>query len=152
MRALLWNGASAVPTKIDDLAHEVFLRLHRYSDDVAVENPQGHLFRIASNVADEWRDRSYIGQSRNNAWLDELEIESSERPEDAIARRRAQEYLRLVVDRLPTRQREILLLHVNDGLTYKQIAEYRGMTYEIVLRDLALAYSAIRMQLKIGEQ
>jgi RNA polymerase sigma-70 factor (ECF subfamily) len=150
-RTLLRRGARVVPTKIDDLAQEVFLRLQRYSDNVAVENPQGYLFRIASNVANEWRDRSHIGQSHNNAWLDELEIESSEQIEDAVARRRAQQYLRSVVDQLPPRQREILLLHVNEGLTYKQIAERRGLTYDIVLRDLALAYSEIRMQLKIGE-
>ena len=45
------------------------------------------------------------------------------------------------------RQREFLLMHVNDGLTYKQIAEQRGLTYRIVLRDLTRAYAALRRHL-----
>ena len=41
-----------------------------------------------------------------------------------------------------------LLLHVNEGLTYKQIAERQGLTYRVILRDLTRAYSQLRMQLK----
>ena len=52
------------------------------------------------------------------------------------------------VDQLPRRQREVLLLHVNEGLTYKQIAERQGLTYRVILRDLTRAYSQLRMQLK----
>jgi RNA polymerase sigma factor (sigma-70 family) len=52
------------------------------------------------------------------------------------------------VDKLPRRQREVLLLHVNEGLTYKQIAERLGLTYRVILRDLTRAYSQLRMQLK----
>ena len=55
------------------------------------------------------------------------------------------------MDRLPPRQREVLLLHVNEGLTYKQIAQQRGLTYRIVLRDLTRAYSTLRMQLRLED-
>jgi RNA polymerase sigma factor (sigma-70 family) len=55
------------------------------------------------------------------------------------------------VDRLPPRQREVLLLHVNEGLTYKQIAQQRGLTYRIVLRDLTRAYSTLRIQLRLED-
>src|SRR4029450_9475900 len=45
---------SSVPTAdLDDLAQEVFLRLLRYSDDVAIDNPQGYLFRLGANGAHE---------------------------------------------------------------------------------------------------
>ena len=49
---------------------------------------------------------------------------------------------------MPERQRQVLLLHVNEGLTYKQIADRLGVTYRIVLRDLTRAYASLRMQLK----
>ena len=54
----------------------------------------------------------------------------------------------LAVDKLPKRQREVLLLHVNEGLTYKEIADRLNVTYRIVLRDLTRAYATLRMQLK----
>ena len=151
IRSWLRNRASVPPGDIDDLAQEVFLRLLRYSDDIAVDNPQGYLFRIAANVANEWRERSRVRRPHDDSWLDELQIESGDEPENAFAKTRANEYVQAAVDRLPPRQREVLLLHVNEGLTYKQIAQQRGLTYRIVLRDLTRAYSALRMQLRLED-
>lgn len=151
IRSWLRNRASVPPGDIDDLAQEVFLRLLRYSDDVAVDNPQGYLFRIAANVANEWRERSRVRRPHDDSWLEELQIEAGEEPENTFARTRANEYVQAAVDRLPPRQREVLLLHVNEGLTYKQIAQLRGLTYRIVLRDLTRAYSTLRMQLRLED-
>jgi RNA polymerase sigma factor (sigma-70 family) len=151
IRSWLRNRASVPPGDIDDLAQEVFLRLLRYSDDIAVDNPQGYLFRIAANVANEWRERSRIRKPHDDSWLEELQIEAGDEPENAFARSRANEYVQAAVDRLPPRQREVLLLHVNEGLTYKQIAQQRGLTYRIVLRDLTRAYSTLRMQLRLED-
>jgi RNA polymerase sigma factor (sigma-70 family) len=151
IRSWLRNRASVPPGDIDDLAQEVFLRLLRYSDDIAVDNPQGYLFRIAANVANEWRERSRVRKPHDDSWLEELQIEAGDEPENAFARSRATEYVQAAVDRLPPRQREVLLLHVNEGLTYKQIAQQRGLTYRIVLRDLTRAYSTLRMQLRLED-
>jgi RNA polymerase sigma-70 factor (ECF subfamily) len=151
IRSWLRNRASVPPGDIDDLAQEVFLRLLRYSDDVAVDNPQGYLFRIAANVANEWRERSRVRKPHDDSWLEELQVESGEEPENAFAKSRTNEYVQAAVDRLPPRQREVLLLHVNEGLTYKQIAQLRGLTYRIVLRDLTRAYSTLRMQLRLED-
>jgi RNA polymerase sigma factor (sigma-70 family) len=140
---------SSVPTAdLDDLAQEVFLRLLRYSDDVAIDNPQGYLFRIAANVANEWQERARHRRPHDDSWLEDLQVEFNEEPENAIAREVAREYMQEAVDKLPRRQREVLLLHVNEGLTYKQIAERQGLTYRVILRDLTRAYSQLRMQLK----
>jgi RNA polymerase sigma factor (sigma-70 family) len=151
IRSWLRNRASVPPGDIDDLAQEVFLRLLRYSDDVAVDNPQGYLFRIAANVANEWRERSRVRKPHDDSWLNELQIDAGEEPENAFAKTRTNEYVQAAVDRLPPRQREVLLLHVNEGLTYKQIAQQRGLTYRIVLRDLTRAYSTLRMQLRLED-
>jgi RNA polymerase sigma factor (sigma-70 family) len=140
---------SSVPTAdLDDLAQEVFLRLLRYSDDVAIDNPQGYLFRIAANVANEWQERARHRRPHDDSWLEDLQVEFNDEPENTIAREVAREYMQEAVNKLPRRQREVLLLHVNDGLTYKQIAERQGLTYRVILRDLTRAYSQLRMQLK----
>lgn len=143
---------SSVPTaELDDLAQEVFLRLLRYSDDVAIENPQSYLFRIATNVANEWRDRARIRRPHEESWLDDLQIEPGDEPENKVARTLVHEHVRAAVRRLPQRQREVLLLHVNEGLTYMQIAQKKELTYRIVLRDLTRAYSQLRQELKLGD-
>jgi len=140
---------SSVPTAdLDDLAQEVFLRLLRYSDDVAIDNPQGYLFRIAANVANEWQERARHRKPHDDSWLEDLQVEFNDEPENTIAREMANKHMQEAVNKLPRRQREVLLLHVNEGLTYKQIAERQGLTYRVILRDLTRAYGQLRMQLK----
>jgi DNA-directed RNA polymerase specialized sigma24 family protein len=45
----------------------------------------------------------------------------------------------------------VLLLHVNEGLTYKQITDRLGISPRIVLRDLTKAYSHLRTQLNLED-
>jgi RNA polymerase sigma factor (sigma-70 family) len=135
----------------DDLAQEVFHRLQRYGDDVAVDNPQGYLFRIAANVASEWRDRWRPRSANDRGWLDQLQIDPFEPTDSAAFQARVSKQMQSAVNTLPKRQRDVLLLHVNEGLTYKQIADRLGITYRIVLRDLTGAYGALRMQLKADD-
>jgi RNA polymerase sigma factor (sigma-70 family) len=149
--AWLRRRASVPAADIDDLAQEVFLRLLRYSADTSVENPQGYLFRIAANVANEWRERARVRHPHDNAWLDDLQVDASKQPENATRTDDRDRLVQAAVQLLPPRQREILLLHVNDGLTYKQIAQAKGLTYRIVLRDLTKAYSSLRTQLKVED-
>jgi len=55
--------------------------------------------------------------------------------------------VRSAVSRLPPRQREVLLLHINDDLTYKQIAKQLQLTPRVVRRDIARAYATLRSEL-----
>lgn len=143
---------SSVPTAdLDDLAQEVFLRLLRYSDDVVVENPQSYLFRIATNVANEWRERSRYRHPHDESWLDDLQIDAGSEPENTIARTLIQKQVHAAVAKLPPRQQEVLFLHVNEGLTYMQIAQQKQLTYRVVLRDLTRAYSRLRQELDLGD-
>lgn len=146
------SSRSVVPSAdVDDLAQEVFVRLMRYSDDSVVANPQAYLFKIAANVASKWRERARHRRPHDDSWLEELQIEPAREPENAVARGLANKQIQAAVKRLPPRQREVLLLHVNDGLTYKQIAERCHLTYRVVLRDLTRAYSQLRMQLSLDD-
>ena len=131
---------------VDDLAQEVFLRLLRYGD-ARVDNPQGYLFRIAANVANEWRERARHRQPHEESWLHDLPMDARHEPENISARSSASAHVRAIVQTLPARQRQVLLLHVNEGLTYKQIAVRLSVTYRVVLRDLTRAYSQLRIQL-----
>jgi RNA polymerase sigma-70 factor (ECF subfamily) len=139
---------SAVPTAdLDDVAQETFLRLLRYSDDVLVQHPQTYLFRIASNVASQWRERARNHRPHDSCWLEDLQIEPRDEPENTTSRTLVHERVRAAVRELPKRQQDILLLHVEEDLTYVQIAERLGVTRRIVKRDLALAYSQLRQEL-----
>jgi RNA polymerase sigma-70 factor (ECF subfamily) len=133
---------------LDDLAQEVFLRLLRYSDDAVIQSPQSYLFRIATNVVNEWRERARNSLPHDNAWLEDLQVEPDDEPESSVERGLVSEQVRMAVGRLPQRQREVLLLHVNDGLTCQQIADRLELTRRIVRRDIAHAYAQLRWELR----
>ena len=135
-----------------------FTRSHEEAEDVTAEtferalsawNSPGHvpvaplpwLLLTARRVAvDRWRRARRF-----------LSLPPSVRSIDVGADRRRSEFwiwFDALAGVLTGRQREVLLLHVNEGLTYKQIAERQGLTYRVILRDLTRAYSQLRMQLK----
>lgn len=147
VRHWLSRRASVPAAELDDLAQEVFLRLLRYSEKTAVENPLGYLLRIASNVASEWRERARVSKPHDQVWLEELQIEPDQEPENSVSQAGSDANVQAAVDKLPPRQRQVLQLRVNEGLTYKQIAERLELSPRIVLRDLSRAYSQLRMQL-----
>ena len=68
-----------------------------------------------------------------------------------ISQTLAARHLRESVEQLPSNERQVLLLHVNNGLTYWEIAARLGMEEEVVLRDLAHAYSQLRLELSTDE-
>jgi RNA polymerase sigma-70 factor (ECF subfamily) len=151
VRHWLSRRASVPAAELDDLAQEVFLRLLRYSEKTAVENPLGYLLRIAGNVASEWRERARVSKPHDQEWLEELQIEPDQEPENSVNQARSDANVQAAVDQLPLRQRQVLLLRVNEGLTYKQIAERLELSPRIVLRDLSRAYSQLRTRLDPGD-
>jgi RNA polymerase sigma factor (sigma-70 family) len=138
----------AIPTvDLDDLAQDVFLRLLRYKSDEVVENPQGYLFRIASNVANEWQDRAVRRHPHDDAWLEDLIADDDHGPQTEAERESDSRRVSKAIDKLPNRAGVILLMHINDGKTYKQIAAELGVSYRLVLRDLTTAYGTLRGKL-----
>ena len=132
-------------TDIDDVAQEVFLRLLRYNNMDAIEDPQAYLFRMATNVASEWAMRSRHRYLHDAHWLIDLQAESD--PERDAAREAAHDQLRRALAGLPVRQREVLRLLYGEGLTRSKIAECLKISERAVKRDLINAYCRLRITL-----
>lgn len=142
LRKFLGNRWSMSASDMDDVAQEVFLRLLRYENAELIEHPQAYLFKMASNVAGEWALRSRHRHPHDARWLTDLYATSN--PEREVARQAANEQLRLAIDGLPPRQREVVRLHFGEGLARAQVAERLKTSERVVKRDLINAYSSLR--------
>lgn len=114
---------------------------------------------------DHWRAndearRSNARNSKNGTpsflsnWLASLSSTNTDETDDAdelISHTLAVRHLRESLEQLPSHERQVLLLHVNNGLTYWEIAARLGIAEEVVLRDLAHAYSQLRLELSMDE-
>ncbi len=147
IRSWMIRKQSVYMSEADDLTQEVFERFLKYSNDTSIENPKSYIFKIAANVASEWRDKARIRREHKSEWIENLQDDEFFGPESTINQFNVRDKILRELERLPNRQRKILLLHAVDGLSYNQIAVSENVTYRIVLRDLTRAYSALRLSL-----
>ena len=130
---------------LPDLAQEVFLRLLRIRQPELIRDPEAYVYRVALNVAEEWRLRA--AQSKDHGSEELGALESADDPAASTIRRQRQEIIRRAVEDLPAATRTALLLHVYRDMTYPQVAEHMGVTRRAVKRYLANGYAALRIAL-----
>jgi RNA polymerase sigma factor (sigma-70 family) len=135
-----------VESDIKDVCQEVFLRLLRFNRGEVIHNPLAYLFRVAANVAHDFKLRRPQWTSLENESVEEtaLGTDASESPEsiaDASYRRR---FLQQVIAELPPLPRAVIALQYHEGLSYDQIAERLGVTRRVVKRAMARAFALMR--------
>ncbi|MFC4313029.1 RNA polymerase sigma factor [Steroidobacter flavus] len=142
LRRWLSRHAPAQPTELEDVAEEVFVRLSRYDEATLVKSPQRFVLLVAANVVDEVRgDLQSEGPDR------EALIEFGEEGDkECSVSTKLVKQVRAAVEKLPERQKRMLLMHVNEGMSYHEIARAYRMTPRLVQRDLARAYANLRAQ------
>lgn len=130
------------------MAQEVFLRLLRYGDAEVIQFPQAYLFKIAFNVATEWAIRPGRRLAHDSRWLDDLAIEDT--LEDSLDDHAFQLKVKQAVMTLTPRERAVIKLHFEEGLTREKIALRLGVTERVVKRDFEKSYAKLRHELDVS--
>jgi len=99
----------------EDVTHEAFLRLLATTDDVRA--PGSWLFRTALNMV---RDSARRHATHDRATAD-WPSDPPERPDERLERRETVRAVRVALDRLAPRDREVLLMR-ESGFSYDEIA------------------------------
>ena len=123
---------------VDDLLHDAFLRLERYKADKKVENPAGFLVFAALNLGVD----QYRREKRQDPGLYEniLEIrDNSPLQDEVIAARARLDRVRLGLERLSPRTREVFLMCRLDGLKHAEVAHRLGISESAVEKHVAKA-------------
>jgi len=128
----------------EDLTHEVFARVSRRSAE-DVPNPEAYVFSSASSVyVDHVRRRKshFADRHDNVAGLDfECEAPNAER---VFEGKQALQRLSVVLEELPHRTREILLLSRLEGLSNTQLATRFGLSVSAIEKNLARGLAHVR--------
>ncbi len=132
---------------LDDVAQEVFLRLLRYESAEVVQHPQAYIFKMAANVCAEWAIRSRHRLAHEPGWLNSLVAEDS--AEETLDNQQVQNEIKRALGTLSARERAILKLHFEEGLSKAEIAVRLGLTARIVQRDFEKSYSKLRHELAL---
>ncbi|HEU4652636.1 MAG TPA: sigma-70 family RNA polymerase sigma factor [Steroidobacteraceae bacterium] len=135
-----------VPQQIDpeDLAQEVYLRLLRVEHLDMIEEPQAYLYRVASNVAAEWRMRACYSKPHS----DELDVLTSlSNPETQVEETVLMRRLDAALAEMTPMIRAVVYLKVRDSLSHDEIAQHLSITPRMVRRMLTKGYEHLRTRL-----
>lgn len=117
---------------VEDVVQEAFMRLHAQFDEV--REPRRWLYRTVHNLA--------LNQRRASEKLLSLDVPAREEgtkpavetvdpqplPDEQIARWEGIGLVRLGLETLDARSREVVRLKFHEGLSYKEISERTGLT------------------------
>jgi RNA polymerase sigma factor (sigma-70 family) len=134
----------------EDIVQEAFMRLHAQFEDV--REPKKWLYRTVHNLAlNQRRDASKIvalnlkGDNGDAAGVDATDPQPL--PDEQIARLEGIGLVRLSLETLDKRSRELVRLKFNEGLSYKEIAGKTGLTVSHVGYLLHHAIKAVADEL-----
>jgi RNA polymerase sigma-70 factor (ECF subfamily) len=115
----------------EDLVQEAFMRLHAQFDDV--REPRRWLYRTVHNLALNYRRKDskivpLVQPNGDDAPAAAEPADPQPLPDEQIARLEGIGLVRLSLETLDKRSRELVRLKFNDGLSYKEISAKTGLT------------------------
>ncbi len=135
---------SGDPDLAEDLAQEAFVRLHRRRE--IPDDARAWLAAVASNLFRDERRNARTRRSLLARQPAELTLGSPPpSPDDAVERGEQATRVRSALDRLPLRDREMLLLR-HEGYSYREISSALGIAETSVGTMLIRATAAFKAE------
>jgi len=126
----------------EDLLHDLFVKLYQAPPGAAVKNPRAYLFQMARNLS--------LNSLRTpqTAALDEASTDGGDVLAETVS-------LQLdaadALEKLPQDEREIVCLHLNGELKFREIAELLQMPLGTALWKYRSALSKLRIYFSEGK-
>jgi RNA polymerase sigma factor (sigma-70 family) len=129
----------------EDLIHDAFIRMQRYCDAGGeVRQPEAFVLRAALNLSLNAQRNAhrelYVEQS-----VDELTfiVDTNPTPDEVLAGEQCLERMRLALDAVSRRTRDIFFMHRVDGMSYPEISREAGISVSAIEKHMARAIAAL---------
>lgn len=133
----------------EELSQDGFVQAHRHLKGFRGESSfRTWLYRILVNLHRDRIRRRSREESRLEAFRREAVEGRSAEPGAEARAMELEDVIKRRVAELPDRQREVLVLHVYQGLDYRAIAAALGCSYDDVKVNLSLARRRLRDELR----
>ena len=137
----------------EDVVQDAFMKLH--SQFHQVRTPQPWLYRTVHNLAVDHQRRAsrivLVGDSKDDEFPANDAADSQPLPDEQIARWEGIGLVRLVLETLDERSRELIRLRFEEDLSYKEIAGRTGLAVGNVGYILHHALKAMALELEKTE-
>jgi RNA polymerase sigma-70 factor (family 1) len=137
------SGDSALA---EDLVQDTFLQLWDKRDEVKEETVRSYLFTIARNCFFKNIRRQKFDLKFRSTWFENTENKS---PEYLLEMKEFDQKLQKAIAELPEKSRVVFLMNRTDGITYREIAEYLGVSIKSVEKNMSRALAILREKLGV---
>ena len=131
----------------EDIVQEVFIRFWQLRKNLKItDSVPGYLCKAVDHRCHNYLEHLKVKHryEESQKWEEVMEEVSEDEEELNIMRER----LKMFVDSLPEKCREIFILACIEGLKYKQVAEKLDVSVNTVKTQLKSAYSKLRAEFK----
>jgi len=130
-----------------DAVQEAFKRLIGSNGTGKMKSPEAYLFQIAKNlVVDMLRSKSIHAKYIESVEIEE-QLSTIPLPDVALDTQKRKKLVQKALSELPSRCREVFILHRFDNLTYSQIAKRLNISTRTVENHIAKALFYLRKHL-----
>ena len=130
----------------EDLAQDVFMTLWEKRSYIKDETVRPLLFTIARNCFLKNRRHENYDLKFRSTYFEEFESKS---PEYLIELKEFDKKLQETIANLPGKCRPVFLMNRIDGMTYREIANYTGVSIKTVEKHMKKALTFLRKELGI---
>ncbi len=133
--------------KSEDIVQQAFIILWKEREKLDDnKSPKGYLFAIAYNLYLKSlkitnREEKLLNQIKERALIDRINEESE------ISEKRI-EKLKVIIDSLPPKCKEIIVMNKIQGIKYQDIAEEMGVSVKTIESQMRIAFKKIRESFK----
>ena len=132
-----------------DGAQEVFTRLIRHHGTAELDSPDGYIWRTTQNLVKEIKRTRAIRVRWMTPQVEDSDEQVSQAPgpEEAMEIQQIREHALRVINELPTRCREVFIMHRFKGLSHKEIARQLNISPKTVENHMVNALLFLRKRL-----
>ncbi len=147
------RGRLLDPSEVEDVAQEAYLRVLRLAKVNFIHDPEAYLFRIAANVAYEYRVDQLGARQRHIEFREEWTIPDEDQTsmEDAMHHQALVHQAMQAMEGLSPQAKAAVILHWRDGMTVKEVAATLHVSSHTVKKYLATALVYCRDHLRDHE-
>ena len=147
---------------IEDLVQEVFLRVFKSAKNFDPEKKfSSWVYKIALNeVKRHWKKSAAkqtfslntpVGDEGSDSERQDFIEDFRDLPENVLERENFSETLKVLIDRLPEKQRTVVILKIYHELTFEEVAEICECPLSTVLSRMRYAVNKLRRWLGVEE-
>ena len=135
----------APPDQVEDLTHEVYVRLACRPRPAVVRNAQAFVFATATNLLHDRHRRRKVRGCELSIEADALPpVDESPGPEDVVGLRQQLDAALAVLRALKPATRQAFLQHRLGGLSHAEIARRLGVSVSMIEKHVSSASAALR--------